>query len=226
MFAQQRADRDEMEDVLAIRPDHGAHGRRRRQFRPPAAEPLQIDVLVAGARVDPAQRKLVRIAAHRHGQQHGRLADRAILRGIGRIGDVEQDVAVRPLRRHAPDVGGALLQPAIDLVRRDGAMAHRAAGRDLRADGRQRAVAEHRGKQAASHESPSRPAAPHDVAAHLRARFERGSSTAGSPRPRAIAARMRLTTVASPSNTASPTRKWPILSSTICGTAASVCAVA
>ncbi len=45
-------------------------------------------------------------------------------------------------------------------------------------------------------------------------------------RPRSIAARMNFTVSASPSNTDSPTRKWPILSSTICGSAAMVSALA
>ena len=43
-------------------------------------------------------------------------------------------------------------------------------------------------------------------------------------RPRSMAARMNFTVSASPSNTASPTRKCPILSSTISGSAAIVSA--
>ena len=44
-------------------------------------------------------------------------------------------------------------------------------------------------------------------------------------RPRSIAARMNFTVSESPSNTASPIRKWPMLSSTTCGSEAIVSAV-
>src|SRR5262249_42605355 len=45
------------------------------------------------------------------------------------------------------------------------------------------------------------------------------------PRPRFMAARMVFTAAAKPENTASPMRKWPMLSSTICGREAIASAV-
>src|SRR5262249_31452786 len=49
--------------------------------------------------------------------------------------------------------------------------------------------------------------------------------TAARARPRSMAVRMMVTACPSPVETASPTRKWPMLSSTTCGSAAMVSAV-